>query len=183
MPRNKPRLQLALYARPKHPCTYHYALFVSPKSTKQKLINSAIKHHVKNTVQNISGEVTQPWRYECLAISNVQLEPRLLVRIVIAKITSPDTLEGILRDARIYQIDDSNQAKAQLFSCSTWVQAVLEELNRQGAIVGLGEWEDIQKKAVEYVERKRAAGRWNGGLKGETGVPMLDLLNRREIFG
>lgn len=181
MPRNKSRLQLALYARPKQPGTYHYALFVSPKSTKQML---ATKHHVKNTVQNIAGEVTQPWRYERLAISNVQLEPRLLSRIIIAKITSPDTLEGILGATRVYQIDDSNQAEAQSFSCSTWVQAGLEELSRQGAIVGLlGEWEEIQKKAVEYVERKRAAGRWNGGLKGEAGVPMMDLLKGREIVG
>jgi hypothetical protein len=182
MPRNKSRLQLALYARPKQPGTCHYALFVSPKSTKQKLANSATKHHVKNTVQNISGEVTQPWRYERLAISNVQLEPRLLIRIIIAKITSPDTLEGILGAARVYQIDDSNQAEAQSFSCLTWVQAALEELSRQGAVVGLGEWEEIQKKAAEYVERKRAAGRWNGDSKGEVGVPMLDLLNGREIF-
>lgn len=31
MRRNKPRLQLALYARPKHPESLHYALFVTPK--------------------------------------------------------------------------------------------------------------------------------------------------------
>lgn len=184
MPRNKPRLQLALYARPKHPGSYHYALFISPKSTKQKkLANSATKHHVKNTVQNIAGEVTQPWRYERLAISDIQLEPRLLVRIIIAKITSSDTVERILGAARVAQIDDSNQAEAQSFSCSTWVHAALEELSRQGAVVGLGEWEEIQKKAVDYVERKRAAGRWNGGWKGEAGVPILDLLDGRELFG
>ena len=182
MSRNKPRLQLALYARPKQPGTFHYALFVSPKSTNQKLANSVTKHHVKNTVQNISGEVTQPWRHERLAISDILLEPRLLVRVIVAKITSPDTLEEILGGARVYQIDDLNQAKAQSFSCSTWVQAVLEELSRQGVITGLGEWKEIQKKAVQYVERKRVAGRWNGGLKGEIGVPMLDLLSGREIF-
>ena len=119
MPRNKPRLQLALYARPKQRGTYHYALFVSPKSTKQKLANSATKHHVKNTVQNISGEVSQPWRYERLTISNVQLEPRLLIRIIIAKITSSDMLEEILEVTLIYQINDLNQVKAQSFSCLT----------------------------------------------------------------
>ncbi|KAF2253518.1 hypothetical protein BU26DRAFT_515866 [Trematosphaeria pertusa] len=183
MPRNKPRLQLALYARPKHPGTYHYALFISQKSTKQQQANSATKHHVKNTLQNISGELTQPWRYERLAISDVQLEQRLLVRIVIAKVTSPDALERILEAVPVYQIDDPDRAKAQSFTCLTWVRAALEELGRQGAVAGLGEWEGIHKKALEYVERKKDMGRWDAGWKGEAGVPMLDLLDGREVVG
>ncbi|CZR61146.1 uncharacterized protein PAC_11042 [Phialocephala subalpina] len=181
MPRHKPRLQLALYARPRHPGTYHYALFVSPKSTKQQHANSATKHHVKNTLQNVSGELTQPWRYERLAISDVQLEQRLLVRIVIAKVTSLDALERILEAVPVYQTDDPNQAKAQLFTCLTWVRAALEDLGRQGVVAELGEWEVIQKKAVEYVERKREVGRWSAGWKGEVAVPIFDLLNGREI--
>ncbi|KAF1959320.1 hypothetical protein CC80DRAFT_533484 [Byssothecium circinans] len=181
MPRNKPRLQLALYARPKHPGSYHYALFISPKSTKQQQANSATKHHVKNTLQNISGELAQPWRYERLAISDVQLEQRLLVRIVVAKVTSPDALDRILETVPVYQVDDPDQAKAQSFSCSRWVRAALEELGRQGAVAALGEWEEIHKKAVEYVERKKEVGRWSAGWKGEVGVPMLDLLDGREV--
>ena len=184
MPRNKPRLQLALYARPRHPGTYHYALFVCPKSTtkqQQHANNSAIKHHVKNTFQNVSGELTQPWRYERLAISDVQLEQRLLVRIIIAKVTSLDALERILEAVPVYQIDDPDQEKAQLFNCLTWVRAALEELGGQGAVAELGEWEGIQKQALEYVERKKELGRWSVGWKGEAGVPMLDLLNGREV--
>jgi hypothetical protein len=181
MPRNKPRLQLALYARPKHPGTYHYALFVSPKSAKQSYASTATKHHVKNTLQNVSGELTQPWRYERLVISDVQLEQRLLVRIIIAKVTSLDALERILEGVPVYQTDDSDQAKAQLFSCLTWVQAALEELGRHGAVTNLGEWEGIQKRALEYVEKKREVGRWSADWKGEGGVPMLDLLTEREV--
>lgn len=183
MPRNKPRLQLALYARPKHPGTYHYALLISPKSTKKQQANSATKHHVKDTLQNISGELTQPWRYERLAISDVQLEQRLLVRIVIAKVTSQDALERILEAVPVYQADGPDQAKAQSFTCLTWLRAALEEVGRQGAVAELGEWEGIQKKALEYVERKKEAGRWSAGWKGEAGVPMLDLLDGREVVG
>jgi hypothetical protein len=53
----------------------------------------------------------------------------------------------------------------------------------QGVVVGLGEWECIQKKASEYVERKWEEGRWSAaGSKGESGVPMLDLLDGRELI-
>jgi hypothetical protein len=70
MPRNKPRLQLALYARPKHPETYHYALFVAPKSAEGPIM----KHHVKNTLQvDVSGQATQPWRYERLRLQILKL--------------------------------------------------------------------------------------------------------------
>ena len=82
----------------------------------------------------------------------------------------------------VYQIDDLNQAKAQPFTCLTWVRAALEDLGRQGAVAELGEWGGIQKKALDYVERKREVGRWSVGWKGEAGVPMLDSLKGREIF-
>src|SRR4051812_47547491 len=147
MPRNKSRLQLALYARPKHPGTYHYALFISPKSTKQQPTLSATKYHVKNTLQNISGEVTQPWRYERVAISDVRSEHRLLVRVIIAKVISPNALERILNEVPVYQIDDPDQAKAQSFTCLTWVQAALRELRKSGVVTGLKEWEEIQEAA------------------------------------
>jgi hypothetical protein len=45
----------------------------------------------------------------------------------------------------------------------------------------LGEWEGIQKRALEYVEKKREVGRWSADWKGEGGVPMLDLLTEREV--
>ncbi|KAF1843271.1 uncharacterized protein K460DRAFT_288373 [Cucurbitaria berberidis CBS 394.84] len=183
MPQNKPRLQLALYARPKHPGTYHYALFISPKGTKQQPADSATKHHVKNTLQNTAGEVTQPWRYERLAISDVQLEHRLLVRINIAKVISPHALERIIEAVPVYQIDDPNQIEARSFTCLTWVQATLEALRSQDVVTGLGEWVNIQKAALEYVERKMEVGRWKADWKGEQRVPMLDLRSGREIVG
>jgi hypothetical protein len=190
MPRNKPRLQLALYARPKHPGTYHCALFISPKRTQRaRSADSATKHHVKNTLQNVSGELTQPWRYERLAVPDVRLEQRLLVRVVIAKVTtttttsSPEELDRILEAVPVYQVDDDGPNRGQSFTCLTWVRAALEELRTQGAVAGLGEWEAIQSKALEYVERKKTEeGRWSADWKGEVGVvPMLDLLTGREV--
>lgn len=164
MPRNKPRLQLALYARPKHPDTYHYALFVSPKRSRQQARTelAATKQHVKNTLlqHGSGGEIAQPWRYERLAVPDFRLEQRLLVRIVIAKVmTSATALETILEAVPVYQVGDTDQADGALFTCLTWVRAALEELRARGAVAGLGEWEGIQNKVLEYVKRKREEGR------------------------
>jgi hypothetical protein len=181
MHRNKLRLQLALYARPKHPGTYHYALFISSKGPKKQIVNSATKYHVKNTLRTIAGKAVQDWRFERVDVSNILLEHRLLVRIVIAKMTSTDAFESILEAVPIYQVNDPNQVHAQSFSCLTWVRAALEELRNQGAVVKLREWDSIQKNALEYVERKIKEGRWNGVWAGEAGVPTLDLLSGKEI--
>jgi hypothetical protein len=123
------------------------------------------KYHIKNTHQNVSGELAQPRRYERLARSDVQLEQHLLVRIIIAKVTFPDALERILEAVAVYEIDDQNQVNVQLFTCLTWVQAVLEELGRQGALTEL-EGEGIQAKVFEYVERR---GRRGDGVPARRG--------------
>lgn len=180
MPRNKHHLQLALYARPKYPGTYHYALFTSSKC---KSPAQATKHHVKNTLQSIAGKATQPWRYERTDILDVRSEHRLLARVVIAKVISVSKLESILAAVPIYQVDDPDQEKAQAFNCRTWIRLALEQLQQKGVLAGLGDWESIDRQSVEYVERKAASGRWNALCVGEMEVPMLSLLENREIVG
>lgn len=190
MPRNKPRLQLALYARPKYPGTYHYALFLSPKPNPPGNGRTATKYHVKNTLQqDISGQLEQPWRYEEADIEDVRLEHRLLVRVVIAKVISADALRRVLEGVPVYQVDDDyvDRERARGFDCVTWVRTALEMLKEEGSgvLTGLGDWEVIQRKAVEYVEKKVEVGRWSAEWtegKGEVEVPLLDLLDGREIF-
>jgi hypothetical protein len=181
MPRNKDRLQLALYARPKHPGTYHYAFFVAPKNAK----GPVTKHHVKNTLQKIDGsnEVTQPWRYERTTVTDVKAEPRLLARIIIAKVAkSADEIQIILEGVPIYQVEDLDKAEGQTFICKTWVRDVLRELSRQGALAAnVGEWDVVERGALEYLDRKRAQGRWDTTWKGASGTPLMDLLDGKEI--
>ncbi|KAF2814338.1 uncharacterized protein BDZ99DRAFT_410806, partial [Mytilinidion resinicola] len=187
MPSNKPRLHLALYARPKHPGSYHYALFISPKGSRTHPPTTAIKHHVKNTLLNISGELTQPWRYERVDISDVYFEQRLLARIIIGKLTAPvEVVEKVIAAVPVYQVGeeypDPGELNAGVFSCRTWVRDVLVELGTKAVVVGLTDWEGVQRAAVEYVERKKGEGRWSGEGKGEAGtVPLLDLLEGREV--
>ena len=180
MPSNKPRLQLALYARPKHPGSYHYALFIAAKN----LQGPVTKHHVKNTLQiDASGEATAPWRYERAVVTNIEAEHRLLVRVIIAKVaTSWNDVEKILESAPGYQIDNLDRAETQSFSCSTWARDAYQELRRQGAVTAKSEkWEDVKRKAQEYVETKQQQRRWSSSWERGSGVPLMDLLNGKEI--
>ena len=180
MRRNKPRLQLALYSRPKHPGTYHYALFVAPKSGRGLIV----KHHVKNTLQVDSlGKATQPWRYERTIVPDVESEQRLLVRVIIAKVAkSGDHVQRILKGVHVQRLDDVDEIKAQSFTCRTWVSDALHELSKQEAVIGRSEeWESLEQKALEYLRGKREQRRWSGTWKGGAGIPLMDLLTGREV--
>ncbi|KAH8723173.1 hypothetical protein GQ44DRAFT_828377 [Phaeosphaeriaceae sp. PMI808] len=180
MARNKPRLQLALYARPKHPDTYHYTLLLAPKCAFTPA-DSAIKYHLTDRLQTSQDGVAQSWSYERLNILDIHREHGLLARVVIAKVTLPDAIEKILEALPIIQVDDQNESKSQLCVCLAWVQSALKELEKEGAITGSEGWERIQKKSLDYVEKKRRVGRWHEDWQGGFGVPMLDLLIDREI--
>jgi hypothetical protein len=179
MPRNKDRLQLALYARPKYPDSPHFSFFIAPKN----LQGSVTKHHVKNTMMiDESGKAIQPWRYERTTITDVEAEPRLLARIIIAKMAkSADEVQRILDGVPIYQVEDLDKAGAQTFTCKTWVRDVLRELSRQGACADVGEWEVIEREALAYLGRKREQGRWDVTWKVGSGIPLLDLLEGKEV--
>ncbi|KAF2016898.1 hypothetical protein BU24DRAFT_140365 [Aaosphaeria arxii CBS 175.79] len=177
MTRNKPRLALALYARPKHPTTYHYALLLIPKPTPNSPFTpAATKYHVKNTLQVLPGDssFSQPWRFERDELDDVSRDPRLLVCVVVAKVLKVGRLEEVVKGVSV----DGDGG----FSCRSWVRDVIGGLRRgEGVVRGLGEWEEVDGKAREYVERKKEEGRWDGGGKGEIGVPVLCLVSGEEV--
>ncbi|KAE8356968.1 hypothetical protein BDV28DRAFT_144636 [Aspergillus coremiiformis] len=186
--RNKPRLLLALYARPKHPESYHYALLISPKITAA-LINppakrlSATKYHVKNTIENINNQISQPWRFEQAEINDVNQEPRLLVCVVIGKVLAQERVERVFHATPVCQIDDADREKALAFDCRSWVIDVVEGLRQSDAVSSLLDWGLLERKTVEYVNGKKRTGRWGAGRDAGKilGVPILDLITGMEI--
>ncbi|KAF7197268.1 hypothetical protein HII31_01379 [Pseudocercospora fuligena] len=182
--RNKPRLELAIYARPKHPDSYHWAIFTAPKSSKGKPSRSVTKRHVLNTIQNVEGVVSQPWRYERVSIKDYASENRLLARIVIGKVLTLDPendIERSLGPLPIYQEDDEDQAKPKDFGCHTWCRAAVEELWKDSVVSLKGSWAEMELEALKFIEKKKADGRWDGEWKGPEGVPMFDLFTETEI--
>lgn len=180
MSRNKPRIQIALYARPKYPGTYHYALYIAPKTNK----GSITKHHVKNTLLvGTAGDLIQPWRYEKLELSDINMEMALLLRVTVAKVTKDRSyVEQLLETVPIYQVDDSDQMKAQAFSCRTWIIEAYRRLQAEGAVAaGCIEWEVLDRQAREWIDVQREQGRWRSTWTGSSAVPTLNLLTGKDI--
>ncbi|OGM51334.1 hypothetical protein ABOM_000309 [Aspergillus bombycis] len=183
--RNKPRLLLALYARPKHPENYHYALLIVPKITAAQNTKPlpGTKHHVKNTIENINDRISQPWRFERAVIEDINLEPRLLVCVVIGKVLSLENVERVFGDTPIYQVEDPDQEKALAFDCRSWVVDAVERLRKSDGVSSLLDWGMLERRAVEYVEEKKRMGRWNAGQDAspKLRIPIMDLITGAEI--
>jgi len=130
------------------------------------------------------ARLTQPWRYERIALSDTQREQRLLVRVVIGKVTvAPEVVDAILQAVPVYQVSDERgrAPDGAAFSCLTWVRDALEELRGRAAVAGLLGFEVIQERVLGFVERKREEGWWDAGSKREVGVPVWDLLDGKEV--
>lgn len=188
--RNKARLHLALYAIPRSPDTYHYALLVRPKdiAATQALsgVLTASKYHIKTTHRtNADGVVSQPWIYESYYIHDLADESLLLASIVIGKLSvSLGRIDEILRNVPIYKDDDSSGNGAK-FNDVEWVRLAIEALRQAGAVSDDGlTWEAVFEQSLNYMRRKQAEGRWEVGWKGgnpET-VATFDLLTGRDIL-
>ncbi|GIZ39098.1 hypothetical protein CKM354_000248900 [Cercospora kikuchii] len=180
MTRNKPRLELAIYARPKHPESPHYALFVAPKRDAGPIV----KHHVKNTWQvDDSGQASRPWRYERTVVASLENEPRLLARVIVAKVLRTEEVQQVFYSIPVNTEDGGIVAveMAASFSCKSWVKDAWEGLRRRRAIFSKFEdWDVVERQAPEYVEKKRQQGRWDSSSKGAAGVPLMDLLEGKE---
>ncbi|KAK6829009.1 hypothetical protein RU639_003332 [Aspergillus parasiticus] len=155
--RNKPRLLLALYARPKYPESYHYALLITPKITAAQNAKSlrATKYHVKNTVENIKDRISQPWRFERAVIDDINLEPWLLACVVIGKVVSQEQVERVFGETPVYQVDNPDKDKA---------------------------WRGFGNRMLflRYLIGKRwRPGLWNASVKVR--VPIMDVVTGSEI--
>lgn len=179
MPRNKPLLLLALYARPKHPDGHHYALMITEKPDKQPSAFSATKFHALNTLHSSSVEASQPWRCETTSIADVSAERRLLACIVIAKVQDEASAVQILGSIPVYQHDDPDQEKAAAFDCAAWVREAVARLRSSSAVASMMAFEEIEQSALRYVAKKTHEGCWTHAAR--PGVPMLDLLQGREL--
>ncbi|KAB8275537.1 hypothetical protein BDV30DRAFT_207610 [Aspergillus minisclerotigenes] len=183
--RNKPRLLLALYARPKYPESYHYALLITPKITAVQNTKSlrAIKYHVKNTIENIKDRISQPWRFERVVIDDINPEPWLLAGVVIGKVVSQEHVERVFGETPVYQVDDPDKDKALTFDCRSWVVDAVERLQKSDVVSSLLGWETLERRAVEYVEGKKRMGRWNAGqdTSVKLRVPIIDWVTESEI--
>ena len=178
MARNKPRLHIALYARPGLPNSYHYALIVSSKDGSSDIV----MYHVTNARRSTQGLPSQRWRHEKFTLNSLSGEPWLLVLVTVAKVLVPlDDVTEILQSVPVYQPEDGE--KYEKFSCVEWVRAAIQRLDEETAIAGdarMNNWAWLDEEAVKFVQEQKAEGRWDDhGWTGGTDIPCLELLPRQ----
>jgi hypothetical protein len=178
---NKARLHLAFYARPKFPETYHFALLVCPKDSEKAILEAipVSKYHVKNTLRNIDGSLSQPWVPD-FSLVVPTTDPRLLSRVIIAKILQPQKVQQILKEVPIFQSDTK---EGENFDCLEWVRLAVESLRTAEVITKSPDWEETMNQARRYVEDEKVKGRWRISWIGSNPerIPTLDILTARKI--
>ena len=191
--RNKVRLHIALYAIPKYPETYHFALLLRPKDIAATLALSgtlsATKYHVKTTIRtNADGLVSHPHIYESYHIHNLTDEqPLLLASLVVGKVSvSHDRIGEILRRVPVVNDEGSSSEKgASKLNDVEWTRQAIEALKQADAMAddGLG-WEKMFEGSMNYMRKKQAEGRWESDWKGGNpeAVATFDLLTGKDVL-
>ncbi|KAI1101374.1 hypothetical protein F4804DRAFT_335355 [Jackrogersella minutella] len=170
---NKKRLYLALYpvgmACGHTELKYHLAFLMSPK-VEDNPRALAVRFHVKNPMGT-------GWRYVEDVITDPRSSTRLLVRILIAKITDEGGLIEVFRNTPICRDDPK-------FDCQSWAVDALSRLSNNGTIVGTSEldWDKIREKAFSYAAGKNSGGRFSRGQDMTKPKPTWDMLQDKEII-
>ena len=80
---------------------------------------------------------------------------------------------------------DGGEDVGHKFSDVEWVRAGIEALRAADAVKGDGlGWEAVFERSLDYMQRKRAEGRWEVGWKGGNpeAVATYDLLTGRDVL-
>ncbi|KAI2472745.1 hypothetical protein F4781DRAFT_320045 [Annulohypoxylon bovei var. microspora] len=169
---NKKRLYLALYpsgnTSGREDLKYHLAFFIGPKPEYGVEV-PGMRFHVKNPPGG-------GWRYVEDELSDVQSSVRLLVRVVIAKVTDERQLIEVFRNTPIFQNDPN-------FNCRTWAIDALSRISSR-KVVGTSQlnWDIVEERARSYVAEKTAAGRFGHGQDMMKPKPTWDMLEDKEII-
>ncbi|KAI9896018.1 hypothetical protein N3K66_009087 [Trichothecium roseum] len=164
MPSDKDRLYVALYARggaptmPELEDTYHWALVVGPKTEDGS--SRGARFHAKETMTVVGTPpvVRSIWEYEKRESSMLPTS-MLLVRVMIGKIEDRNKLESLLSAIPV-------RPEIQGWNCVSWVkeaiETVLQDKKALGTVPENANWLFIRDTAMQYVEKKKAAHRFDG---------------------
>ncbi|KAI0892497.1 hypothetical protein F4806DRAFT_232633 [Annulohypoxylon nitens] len=169
---NKKRLYIALYpsgnTSERLDLKYHLAFIIGPKNEDGEKVPGT-KFHIKNSPGG-------GWQYVEDPLPDVQTEVRLLVRILIAKITDENQLIEVFRNTPIFQKDPT-------FNCRIWVIDALSRLSNNRKVVGTSQldWKMIEDRARSYVAVKTVMGRFGEGQDMTKPKPTWNLLEDKEV--
>ncbi|KAE8152095.1 hypothetical protein BDV25DRAFT_151723 [Aspergillus avenaceus] len=173
---NKPRLNVALYARggrPKMPGkedTYHWGLIVGPKNDDQN--KDGVCYHAKESFVEGRSE----WVFQEIECSR-QVASMLLVRVLVGKVKDRSQLSETMRAVSIRSGEEG-------WNCVSWVEEALEKVTAHGKILSsnVAEWETIRNEAMRYCQLKKDEHRFDGKKNYDMSkVPTYDMMQSKEI--
>jgi hypothetical protein len=174
MTKNKDRIYIMLHARGGP--GYHWALTRSPKREDPTSTNETARYHARNFP--LPGGGRGQWEYDRGSMGAIPTN-NALVRILIGKLkpSMRDQMEDVL--AKVVVIQGNPQ-----WNCRTWLRTAIEELVNAGIVHRKWDWEELESKALWYVQMKEKEGRFRavdaGGTFDGTGIPTYDLLRNCE---
>ena len=169
---NKDRLYVTLYLR-SEPGTYHWGITRSPKNEDPTDPSEMTRYHARN----LPGPDGVYWEYERRDIRS-RATHNTLVRILISKIDlkKVEKMEEMLANIELLQDDPS-------WNCKSWVETAVHALGKAG-IIRDWKWSEVETKALWYVEKKFAEGRFETPKDEEDydeEVPTFDMLADKEV--
>ncbi|KAF5597246.1 hypothetical protein FPCIR_3673 [Fusarium pseudocircinatum] len=177
----KYRLYIALYARDgkctktKHEDRYHWAFMVGPK--KETKNSWGKRFHVKRVLRSIGNppSIESFWSFEEVDVS-IGLESMILTRVLIGKVKDLDRLRLALQRTPFHP-------ELKCWNWVDWIEEAHREVIHDAGALGtcVADWEAIRDTAMLYVESKKLAHRFDGGIAHSlTNVPTWDMLRRVE---
>ncbi|VUC32090.1 unnamed protein product [Clonostachys rosea] len=176
------QLYVALYARAGkshmkgEEDKYYWAFVVAPKTETND--TCGIRFGVKQVLQRTAeGAAPMPvWVHEQI---NMQMSraPMMVGRILIGDVCDVDRLRSILQEVRF-------RPDIRGWNWVMWMRDAFEELMRQRKVLGrsVKSWAIIQVTAMQYVEEKKAAHRFDGTVGYSMDLtPTWDMLRGVEV--
>lgn len=130
---------------------------------------------------NEDGVPSSPWRMETEDFVDLRGERNLLVLVMVGKVlVGVDEVERCLRGVKIVQEGEQGEGSEERFSCVTWSKHALGVLKDKGLVSGVLGWGEVEKTVREFAAKKKADGRWDVGFQGVAGVPVWNMLEKKE---
>ena len=155
--------------------SYHWALLSGPKKDPESGYRHVMYHAKEKLIVDGDPKVARSvWEYS----AETDRASMLLVRIVVGKVTDIYRLEKVLRSVPL-----RNDKKG--WNCVSWVREALHLVSLDPGALGsrVEDWEKAQETAMWYVERKKAAHRFDGLGEFDVSKPATwDMLDEKELI-
>ncbi|KAJ4322383.1 hypothetical protein N0V84_004854 [Fusarium piperis] len=174
------RFYVALYARggrsrmPTKEDKYHWALVTGPSVETPD--TRGMRHHITHSVQMVDDTPEMMWKYSEQDIPTGWTS-KLLVRIYVGEVKSMTQVHSTLQNTPL-------QPDAAGWNCFQWVKDAFMAVAKDGEALGeaVTDWQAVRDKAMEYVEGKIKAGRFELCRDFEhDDVPTWDMLGNKEL--